>query len=354
VEPVSVTHPKFVTNSERPDLPLATYQLVSDFQSVMDHYSIPFFFSSGTLLGAVRHGGMIPWDDDADCCVLEEDFGKVVNVLPALHKLGYFSLVMGSTWRGIKIAKQGGVQLDIFMMSLEDGLYAYPTGWPWMKLSREQVLPLQKVQFGNVEINAPSDIEGFLTQNFKAKWRTHVKKYNHSGLAESSSVEVPIEAHEFLPAGPFGPLVDNLSAISEPFDIDPNAAKILENVITPTTLPSGRLYDGNFKLVNKFLWFNQAGRWLYKGITKFNFTPLSAANSYQVKLVGQQKPGITWDYLLLDNGNVVVLNHDHDGLSFILTGNKPHSLSLQINATPICSSPSCFSFFLENVLVNPL
>jgi hypothetical protein len=145
-----------------------------------------------------------------------------------------------------------------------------------------------------------------------------------------------------------------LSPISEPFDIDPNAAKILENVITPTTLPSGRLYDGNFKFVNKFLWFNQAGRWLYKGITKFNFTPLSAANGYQVKLVGQQKPGITWDYLLLDNGNVVVLNNDRDGLSFILTGNKPHSLSLQISAAPTCSSPSCFSFFLENVLVNPL
>ena len=53
--------------------------IMTDIDEFCRENKIPYVISSGTLLGAVRHGGFIPWDDDADMFMLREDFDRFIS-----------------------------------------------------------------------------------------------------------------------------------------------------------------------------------------------------------------------------------------------------------------------------------
>lgn len=56
-------------------------QLAVATRDILENNNIPYFISYGTLLGAVRHQGFIPWDDDFDFVLFSDSYDKALNAL---------------------------------------------------------------------------------------------------------------------------------------------------------------------------------------------------------------------------------------------------------------------------------
>jgi len=57
--------------------------LLATFHAACTELGIPYFLTSGTLLGAARNGDWIPWDDDVDVMVFREDYERLVPLIQA-------------------------------------------------------------------------------------------------------------------------------------------------------------------------------------------------------------------------------------------------------------------------------
>lgn len=150
-----------LTQEQRDEVQRLERDMLAEFDRVCKKHDIKYTLYGGTLLGAARHGGFIPWDDDIDVAVLRSDYEKLEDIctreLPSelfyqTHSTDkeWFRLYAKIRMNGTafkELAHEGanihhGIYIDIFPMD------AIPDD------SRKKKIQELKFQFWNIGLSA--------------------------------------------------------------------------------------------------------------------------------------------------------------------------------------------------------
>ena len=175
-----------------------------------EKYGIDYWACGGTLLGAVRHSGFIPWDNDIDVCIMLSDLKKVKRKLDGHPILKYYECECGlRIYIENKNDKNDGIFrenenafpfMDIFICDYYNKITVNFCGFlssdgeptwfmsdlfPNQHIYSNELYPLKQVAFENVTIMVPNNQINLLFRNFSDKCLTVCKISNHIGLHES-------------------------------------------------------------------------------------------------------------------------------------------------------------------------
>lgn len=80
----------FLVDKSRKKIWMILLDILLEFDRVCKKHNLKYFLCGGSLLGAVRHKGFIPWDDDLDVAMLREDYERLLLVGPSEFHTPYF------------------------------------------------------------------------------------------------------------------------------------------------------------------------------------------------------------------------------------------------------------------------
>jgi hypothetical protein len=181
-------------------------QLLKTTLKILDEFDIKHMLISGTLLGYIRHNDFIPWDDDIDLGVMEEDkelFNNAINELVKNNEVDFIiknnDIINGFEIYGIekillKDIKKNFICIDIFYYKFFDTekYYNFNTesarkNWPNEYFYENELFPLEKVEFKlydifgkefkKININIPYKSIDYLNRAYK-DWQS-IKKLTH-------------------------------------------------------------------------------------------------------------------------------------------------------------------------------
>jgi phosphorylcholine metabolism protein LicD len=146
---------------------------------LLEKNEIKYWLDCGTLLGAVRDGCIIPWDNDCDISILHDDANRVLSLTEQVIKDGYVFTVDRNNIhaRIIRLHKPDNFDfhVDIFTWYEEKGKYPACVNNAKIKYAwheKDEIDNLGEVEFEGKMFPCPKPPEDTLERFFGEDWRT--------------------------------------------------------------------------------------------------------------------------------------------------------------------------------------
>jgi phosphorylcholine metabolism protein LicD len=168
-----------MVEKERDDI----FDYLEYFTNFLNKNNITYWIIGGTTLGSIRHNNIVPWDDDADIGISEDDLQKLLELNQELDKDGFEIIYY---WKIFKFRKIGSEYpfIDIFCYKKENDKYIMHRQdlrdvWPNEYYEENELFPLKKYKFGRLELLGPNYPLDYLDRLYP-NWR-HIGKhiYDH-------------------------------------------------------------------------------------------------------------------------------------------------------------------------------
>lgn len=153
--------------SDKRILQRAELEILKEFARICEKHHLRYYITAGTLLGAVRHQGFIPWDDDIDVAMPRADFDKLAGVCRKSLSRDYFY----QDWQTernypmyfVKIRKNNTVVCEAEFVGVEMHQGIYIDIFPLDKCPKNELSG--KIFFKSVEVLTCA-IRGKVSKNF--------------------------------------------------------------------------------------------------------------------------------------------------------------------------------------------
>lgn len=171
------------------------YQMLKVWDAILTRHNIPYWIDGGTLLGAIRHHGQIPWDDDADVEIFIFDWPKVLSLEEEFKQYGFKFYMSGQPQLRTQDPSYP-CWIDIFFSVKDEntgkiGLFPpWNSFWPDNWFYEEELFPIQYVPFGPILLQAPNDPKRYLQQLYGEDCLEFAVLSNHSRMKFSHKVKI--------------------------------------------------------------------------------------------------------------------------------------------------------------------